>query len=213
MTVGPEENDIEAKESDGRSHNSEHDAFEKATLATAIIGVVILIVYTILTGYQAYIAKDTAQRQLRAYISAVVEKWPDLDKAEPAEITMVFKNVGQTPAFKVNAKFSIFTTHDQPTETQIEELRVTPNLRSESILFPTQEFRLATVPGKGIPITPQQRISVSMGAMILWIDGQVTYLDAYGYSRFYRFRLYMGGSAGAASYHRFVWADAGNEAN
>ena len=57
--------------------NKPGDAFDWITLNTAIVGVIVLCIYTGLTGYQAYLAKDTAERQLRAYLSASFE-WPDV---------------------------------------------------------------------------------------------------------------------------------------
>ena len=192
-----------------------HDAFEKVTLATAIVGVVILCVYTGLTGYQAYIAKDTAQRQLRAYVSVIVEKQPDLDGPGTPEVVFLFKNTGQTPAYHVDSRVSIFTGSDSLTEEDIKRtnafLRGMPE--SESVLFPGQEFRTSSVPGTGLPLSAQQKIAISMGAQVLWAMGAVTYTDAFGYRRLTNFRLYMGGTSGAAPYHKFIWAGDGNDAN
>jgi hypothetical protein len=130
------------QESDTKPKSEKHDAFEKVTLATAVVGVVILCIYTGLTGYQAYIAKDTAQRQLRAYISAVVEKWPDLDSPGIPQVVFVFKNNGQTPAYRVDARVTVFIGGDSLTETDIEDAnkRLEKLRNSESVVFPGQRI-------------------------------------------------------------------------
>jgi hypothetical protein len=151
--------------------NEKHDAFEKVTLATAIVGVVILCVYTGLTGYQAYIAKDTAQRQLRAYVSAEIEKHPDLDSQDHLpEVVVIYKNNGQTPAYNVAARVIFYIGDAQLTDSDLRTVRDSlDNLgKSESVLFPGQAFRESTVPGIGIPLSQDQKIAVSMGAKVLW---------------------------------------------
>jgi hypothetical protein len=191
-----------------------HDAFEQATLATAIVGVVILCIYTSLTGYQAYIAKDSAERQLRAYVSASVEKHPDLDSSDPTQATVVFKNNGQTPAYNVQARTVFLVAGDQLTDSDVKGARAfIDSLRtSGSVLFPGQEFRQASPPGIGIPLSQDQKIAIGMGAQLLWVVGEVTYTDAFGKARFNHFRLNTGGGI-AARYHKFLWADVGNDAN
>jgi hypothetical protein len=194
-----------------------HDAFERVTLATAIVGVIILCIYTGLTGYQAYIAKDAAQRQLRAYISVVVEKQPDLNGQGPSNVVLLFKNNGQTPAYSVEARSltSVVAGSDLAlTEAQLKEIHSALDRMNKykSVVFPGQEFRQGPEPGTGIPMTDEQKIAVSMGAMTLWINGEVTYTDAFELPRFTRFRLFMSGAAGSR-FDKLIWADAGNEAN
>jgi hypothetical protein len=214
MCTEPEKDTAGLKNRNTDPQQPKHDAFEKMTLATAIVGVIILCIYTGLTGYQAYIAKDSAQRQLRAYVSAAVEKHPDLDSANLPEIVIVYKNNGQTPAYMVEARVVVFVAGAQLTDSDISEARTfLDKLRkSESVLFPGQEFREASVPGIGIPLSQDQKIAVSMGAQVLWIIGEVNYTDAFGSLRFNHFRLFMGG-VDVARFHKFFWADTGNEAN
>ena len=66
--------------------------------------------------------------------------------------------------------------------------------------------------GHGECPSVDEKIMVIMGAKVLWVVGEVTYTDAFGSPRFTRFRLYMGGIE-EARYHKFIWADEGNEAN
>jgi hypothetical protein len=194
-----------------------HDAFERATLATAIVGVIILCIYTGLTGCQANIARDTAQRQLRAYISVAVEKHPDLNESGPPNVVLLFKNTGQTPAFKVEVRSvgSILAGSDIAlTEAELKIIHAALDRlkKYESVIFPGQEFRQSPEPGTGIPMNNEQKIAVSMGAMTLWINGEVTYTDAFGFPRFTRFRLFINGASGNR-YNKLLWAGAGNDAN
>jgi hypothetical protein len=163
--------------SDTNPQNEKHDAFEKVTLATAIVGVVILCIYTALTGYQAYIARDSAHRQLRAYVSAIVERQPDLDGSSPPEVVLLFKNNGQTPAYKVDARASFFVAGEKLTEADIKETRafLDKPARSESVVLPGQEIRVSSMPGIGIPLSQEQKIAISMGAQVLWVIGEATY--------------------------------------
>jgi hypothetical protein len=215
MPAEPEKGTADTKNGDTRSQQPKHDAFEKTTLATAIVGIIILCIYTGLTGYQAYIAKDTAERQLRAYISVIVEKHPDLNAAGPPETVLLFKNVGQTPAYKVRAR-SIFSVLDGGTFTDDEMKAVREYIDRiqgfESVMFPGQEFRQSAEPGVGLPLTSNQKIKVSMGAMTLWVNGEVSYTDAFGHNHFTRFRLFMNGAVGNR-YNKLIWADKGTDAN
>jgi hypothetical protein len=214
MSADLEKETADTKNGDSGTQQPKHDAFEKTTLATAIVGVIVLCIYTGLTGYQAYIAKDSAERQLRAYISAVIERQPDLDGPSPPEVVILFKNNGQTPAYKVEARASFFVAGENLTETEVNDIRAFLSKlgRSESVVFPNQEIRIASVPGIGIPLSPEQKIGISMGAQVLWVMGEVTYTDAFGVPRFNRFRLYMGGTV-VARYRKFLWADTGNDTN
>jgi len=197
------------------SKNEKHDAFEKVTLATAIVGVVILCIYTALTGYQAYLAKDTAERQLRAYISVGVEKQPDLNGSGPPNAVILFKNTGQTPAYSVRVH-SVFSVLNGGTlsDAQVKDIReYMATLKGyESAMFPGQEFHQSPEPAKGIPLTENQKIKIGMGAMTLWVNGEVVYEDAFGHPHFTHFRLFMNGEEGNR-YDRLVWAEHGNDAN
>jgi hypothetical protein len=215
VAAGPEEKPADTPKGNESPQNKKHDAFEQATLATAIVGVVILVVYTAITGYQAYIAKDTAERQLRAYVSVIVEKHPDFNGQGPIEAVLLFKNTGQTPAFKVRAR-SVFSVAGGNTlsDAEIGEIRdyMARMKGHESVMFPGQEFRQSAEPGTGLTLTSDQKISVSMGAATFWVNGEVNYTDAFGYPHFTRFRLFMNGAAGFR-YNKLIWAEQGNDAN
>ncbi|HYL49099.1 MAG TPA: hypothetical protein VET84_07010 [Stellaceae bacterium] len=96
-----------------------HDWYDITTIIILAITLSALIVYTGLTAYQACIARDTARRQLRAYVGLqrLELELPSLNdpnykpmKDEPGAVFTDFqvtfiKNFGATPAFNV----SIFT--------------------------------------------------------------------------------------------------------
>jgi hypothetical protein len=215
MTAELEKNAADPQNSQTDPKNKEHDTFERVTLATAIAGVILLTIYTGLTAYQAAIAKDTAERQLRAYISVVVEKQPDLNGSGPPNAIILFKNTGQTPAYSVRAH-SVFSVlnGDTISDAQVKDIRdYMATLKGfESAMFPGQEFRQSAEPAKGIPLTENQKILISMGAMTLWVNGEVVYEDAFGHPHFTHFRLFMNGEEGNR-YDRLIWAEHGNDAN
>src|SRR5260370_24442209 len=90
-----------AGDRDRNAQHRKHDAFERTTLAIAIVGVIVLCAYTGITGYQANIARDTEQRQLRAYMSATAKSVENFNTNKPIVVRLLIKNFGQTPAYHV----------------------------------------------------------------------------------------------------------------
>src|SRR5438552_10833727 len=64
-----------------------------------LIGVTFLLV--IATGELVYYARDTARRQLRAYISVHRSDIAGIDGGQTPVATLLIKNYGQTPAYGV----------------------------------------------------------------------------------------------------------------
>jgi hypothetical protein len=215
MSVSPEEDDEGAARRDPDSENKKHDTFEKLTLATAIVGVVVLCVYTALTGYQAYIAKDSAQRQLRAYVSAAVDKQPIMSGPDQPEIGLVFKNNGQTPAYDLTTRMLISFGSGPLTSEEvangIADFKKTTR-RSSSTLFPGAEVRSSTQLEEGIVLSSEDKWTIELGVRTLWVFGEVEYVDAFSKPHFTHFRLYMRGPKMLRA-NKLVWAEEGNEAD
>lgn len=76
---------------------NKRDWFDIASLIVVSATLFFVALYTVLTGYLAWIARDTARRQLRAYV--VVGQDGNFN-IEPQRLTSAFpiRNVGQTPA-------------------------------------------------------------------------------------------------------------------
>jgi hypothetical protein len=81
---------------------------------------------------QIAIAKETAQRQRRAYLTVGIEIPPDIDAVGPISTTIFIKNAGQTPAYEVVYWLGIdIANWPRPLST---ELRPPPRRRFETIV-------------------------------------------------------------------------------
>jgi hypothetical protein len=69
------------------------------------VGVLSFIVNVFLVAFTWRLVrntKDTAQRQLRAYVSVSVERHPDIQSNQPLTAILILKNSGLTPAYVVS---------------------------------------------------------------------------------------------------------------
>lgn len=134
---------------------------------------------------------DATQRQLRAYISL---QSAVLDWTEPAFPTahLVFKNCGQTPAYHVEGWIHSWIA-DHPLQ---ERLPMPPsNLEKASNTIGPGASNSFTSPQQ--PALPAHTIrDLGSGAVALYVYGEFTYRDAFGYPRCTRYRLIFGGPAG-----------------
>ena len=156
------------------------------TLSIAVISLLLAIV----SGYQAYIARDTARRQLRAYVGIVSVRLIRLTDPEVLVVPMddglkrmpsfnfVVKNCGQTPAFDLSmqAYFEIIPGSNKPLPDDFVFSDRAPGGRwheSKITLWPGQEtpFREA------VDELVLQRII--NGEMTLYLYGWVTYIDSF----------------------------------
>jgi hypothetical protein len=176
------------------------------------------IAAAIFSGAQAWIASDTEQRQLRAYVSAKIEQYPDINSAS-IDFSVVYKNNGQTPAFKMRA-WVYMLVNDYPLpksvveQIKIHQEKVTGDV---STLFPGEERHAVTI--KGISqngqtaiLTEAERDAVKAGWKTLWVVGQILYKDAFGSDRFTNYRLFESGPY-MTTVNKLFWAEEGNDAN
>jgi hypothetical protein len=77
------------------------DWYDKATVIAAIIAAICTGAAASFTGYQAWIAKDTAKRQLRAYISVPEAYVKYARNGARPDGWIAISNAGQTPAYQV----------------------------------------------------------------------------------------------------------------
>ena len=181
----------DAKDGDSQSGNKKRDAFEKATLATAVCGVVILTVYTILTGYQAYVARDTEQRDLRAWIrpkGAFLAEAPQI--GEPITYQIAMENFGREPARDVGianedffldvSRFPDEIHHPDAWASAIGENNTCQaiNFYNNRVVFPGQTGTSVLPTGKP-PVNEQ----VMAGTMAIVVRGCWRYESAEGPSK------------------------------
>jgi hypothetical protein len=155
-------------------------------------------------------ARDTAERQLRAYLQVTPDQnsvvW--INTVHIPACRVFVKNAGQTPAYEVQADGAI-----NPAPFPLRE-------PLSEFLSPEEQFRLVIHPGEGHTInfigdrllTEDEVDRLVPGKDLrLYLYGQVRYKDAFGKDRYTRFRMSTGSEV-RDDQSRFGYCDQGNEA-
>lgn len=149
--------------------------------------------------------KDTAVRQLRAYV------FPNLAQrlhvgSGVFKIKVEVQNSGQTPAYNYAAFLAVgvFEVGTEP-----ENLPLPPGLElSTGTLAPGDKLELG---GLQQPLTPEQESAIRTGTHAIYVHGDVKYRDAFDFQRFTKFRLFCTGEWFDKG--RFASCPDGNEAD
>lgn len=186
---------------------------------------IFVIATAVATGAAAYYtrqqwltAEDQERRSLRAYISAKIEKYPDI-MHDSWDMIVVFKNHGQTPALNVSTWIqAILGQNPLPSETiqQTEESWRSVNTQ-DATLFPGEEFRTASLRDRDEyrlvpPLTDQEKVAIRDGWKTIWLLGEVRYTDVFNVHHTTPFRLFMTGEY-MAQMNKLFWAPEGNYAD
>ncbi|WP_172592463.1 hypothetical protein, partial [Nitrosomonas supralitoralis] len=145
-------------------------------------------------------AEDTAQRQLRAYVSINLDEKMFFDSDGLLNAPFITKNNGVTPA-----NFMLCSLHIGlfrfPLDTELDPPNYSPT-SSNSSLFPGEQVRqYATLP-RELNQTETQVIENGEGAIYVW--GEVRYKDVFNKQRSTQFRMYSTGAdfcRGELAYH------------
>lgn len=166
-----------------------HSAWWAWASGVAGIGSLVGVLFALRLAFHAnWIARDTANRQLRAYIG-VDESWIEWDKTTGEFILGVrLKNSGQTPAYNVRVMGEGFAG-SYPLK---DERPFAPIVEGyESPVNPGADVCcLKQISTTGYDLTMQL---VRIGDIGLYIQGICTYEDAFRQSRETRFRYVLGG--------------------
>lgn len=205
-----ESHDHDAKDLDAQIRAA--DAAEKQigpAWVAAILSFVgtCLILWTLLLTRQANtIARDTAKRQLRAYLIAnggAIERIP-----EGYILSVVIRNSGQTPAFDVKHSSESFCG-DYPDDGPSEIPRV--NDTHYTVVGAGDSFSCAQ---RLFTETPDQSMrDVIDGKIGFWIHGIVQYRDCFDNTHTTRFRYVFGGRIAKTGGLVFHSDKHGNEAD
>lgn len=165
---------------------------DRATNERLLIGAnIFLAIFTaLLAGFTAKLwwdSRKTAERQLRAYISIEGANEPIID-GQPGEldIHIVMKNVGQSPAFKLNHWVSAGVYHDPLHHGDIFHGQE-PDNRQNVYVPPSMLMDLITKIR-----TPWTRamLDTDIGDnRCLYVWGEVHYVDVFDNPRFVKFRF------------------------
>jgi hypothetical protein len=144
--------------------------------------------------------KETAERQLRAYISVETQQLRDKEgKSIPGRAGFMIKNRGLTPAHKVR-HWARTLVREYPLNGPLTEKEGKSG--SMTVLAPGEE-QVITLPFP--PVTEQQTGDAIEWKIAMYFYGEVIYEDAFGVERHTRFKLFQSGEGIAiqrlASYH------------
>jgi hypothetical protein len=149
-------------------------------------------------AFQFYLSRDTAQRQLRAYVGATIGPISNIAEMQKPRVAAMFKNYGQTPAtvqFWISSGFVEDVSVDLPAEP----------LRTERfVLFPGNDFSVAL---DGPVLDATDIDGMNSGRRPLAIFGQLRYIDAFQKPRQTKFRVLYGGRNGV---NALYWGPTGN---
>ncbi|HEV2594168.1 MAG TPA: hypothetical protein VGU01_03085 [Sphingomicrobium sp.] len=132
------------------------------------------------------ISRDTARRQLRAYVGCVGAEAHGIDGSAALQITIKFRNAGQTPAHGLSAKGGC-RMFQYPGPTTFNE--VSDHIHAPSTLVPGGE----TLKTETAPITAVQKRDLFAGKYALYAYGQATYTDVFGEQHVTHYRMLLGG--------------------
>jgi hypothetical protein len=180
-------------------------AADAAQLGAWLSGVSLIAVALALglTVQSNRIARDTAARQLRAYISVEPVPWGVTDELKP--LKLIAKNNGQTPAYLVNAFSSNFFSVD-PREAKLPPKKRSP-LRpwrdSDGYIAPGESVTLFGYEPPGL--TPLQTTKIAKKEMALIQYGYIRYFDCFGKERTTDFAFLHWGDGTTGAWERCRW--------
>lgn len=181
---------VNSKDKADESHRSKNVAKEwLAKFSEPLIIVTLLLFGATVALYCAtrdlvHDAKDTAERQLRAYVY-IKEATADFADNKVWSARIVFRNFGQTPAYQIGTPTNFFPA-------AIAESYDFPSVpldlvASESDIGPGQEISVFARANKAF--TTEEAANFRAGKWVIFVRGRVTYRDAFGNDRFTQFSM------------------------
>jgi hypothetical protein len=186
--VGTEPQAQRAADTDrnGNKDNSADWSMVGASVAIAIIAVLQLFAFVAQAWWlrqTVAIMKDTAQRQLRAYVSDVEGEAAFSGDGTFINVDIVFRNSGQTPAYDVEIRCDppvLGRTDARPFD---QASRFAP---VQTIIAPDSKFVIRRILSIDNDANAIQQIQNSERAIFIW--GSVNYRDAFAKRRHFVFR-------------------------
>ncbi|HEX4738865.1 MAG TPA: hypothetical protein VH331_15025 [Allosphingosinicella sp.] len=144
------------------------------SLTVGVIGAVGIVIALLLTIDSNRIARDTAKRQLRAYMTIDGVNPFDVVAGQPILISVTIMNRGQTPAYRVR---SISTMRlDVPRKSFRHQI---PKIEEAGALVMGAGDK-ARVKAKSKPLTTEEMHNFNAGKLAIYTIGRVEYSDVFG---------------------------------
>jgi hypothetical protein len=205
------------KPDDTKNKASEHwfDGWSLSDKIAVVASIVAFLQFIALIA-TVYVMRRTAQRQLRAYVfvdTVYVSNVAEGDGIPEAHVAI--KNFGQTPAYKF-VNITGFAIDNYPPPAAIE--LTVPNsefneLITRTNLGPTQSEVSITNwgPGKRV-ISDGERKALADGKRIIFVYGEIRYVDAFGNPKWTKYRFMIGGPVGIRGNGQMAGCPEGNDA-
>lgn len=136
--------------------------------------------------------RESAQSQLRAYVSVERASIVKFNPDEPVEVRLHIKNTGQTPAFKMN-QLVLLKADSYPSNF---EFYIPADIGEDVQSELGSGLVVTTFIDTGTPLTANQLDSVQSGSAAVWVWGRIDYEDIFGRKFYTEFRFIFGGHLG-----------------
>jgi hypothetical protein len=189
---------VTTAEQHGCSSEQKKHRLDYAIFWAALVAAISTLLAAGFTGWQAWIAKDTAERQLRAYVlfkDANLSNWP--------EVIFIFHNSGQTPGYNVKSNIEVLV-EDPAFEKSIVPL--VPQMQGPPIgpgSLSDVRWTMARV------VSPAEIADIQQGKRMIFLHGRIEY-DSFGKRHYSNFCAKYSGPFPTHSYF-FLFCKNGNE--
>jgi hypothetical protein len=153
------------------------------------------------------LARDTAKRELRAYVFPIYAHIRDVRASRPTFVIDV-KNFGQTPAYGLRMNTALQSgSHplDKQLVPEIQSSIATAQLAPQAALF--DEIAL------NHSLSANEIGALAEGSAAIYLFGEIEYFDIYKKKRWTTFRMRLGGPEGIPTHGRLGYHEAGNDAD
>lgn len=185
MSPSPEIKEVHSKSHCAYTYNNKKHWLDYAIFGAAFIAAIGGMAAAGLTGWQAWIAKDTAERQLRAYVASRPDWIFEFNDTIPVRMRYTLTNHGQTPAYELThtavveiLPYPLPLNHPLPIIPKLSESTVTvhPTSSVYGLTSATRTFSKSDISK-----------AVANDGVRIYVLGLVEYKDAFGTVRRTRF--------------------------
>lgn len=176
-------------------------------LGALLLSLLALSVAAIVAVRALRMARDTARRQLRAYVFPIYAHIRDVRASRPTFVIDI-KNFGQTPAYGLRVKTAL-QSGSHPLDTklvpEVQSSIATAQLAPQAALF--DEIALNR------SLSASEISALAEGSAAIYLFGEIEYFDIYKKKRWTTFRMRLGGPEGIPTHGRLGYHEEGNDAD
>jgi hypothetical protein len=197
--------DYKRNRSESRHHRNPNIIWSRRTFWVVFFYTAVTFALLVVNWRIAGTAKDTEERQLRAYVFPDAVEISDVDSdttkisSAAPRIHLVIKNTGITPAYNViNLVAAALVPF--PFHLDIKDIRAATGMKENMSVFSLSNGGISEafsgVDGAREPLNIEQKLSLSNGETAIYLLGYIWYYDIFGIVRCTRYKYYVGGIAG-----------------